>query len=251
MHRIYLQGFELAPADRARLLSLYDGEVLFADFLAGQLLAQLERSGLADDTLVVFTADHGEDLGERHHYWEHDCSIYDSSLHIPLLLRLPDGRGAGVSREAIVENVDLLPTLLELVGVATPSGVEGRSLVPVLGREPQAAAADGVALAEVFGREQGGEILSLRNERYRYVYNPNAVRPQCSPKNGPYTIPLEQLFDLATDPGETRDVAAEHPDVTAALRQELLERYGPRGPDRPPLKATDKETLDRCVRSGT
>ena len=87
--------------------------MLFADFLVGRLLEQLERSPHARNTLVVFTADHGEDLGEHHRYWEHDCSTYDSSLHIPLLLRLPDRRGAGASRARVVENVDLLPTLTE------------------------------------------------------------------------------------------------------------------------------------------
>jgi arylsulfatase A-like enzyme len=225
----------------ARAARLYDGEVLFADFL-GQLLAQLERSGRANDTLVVFTADHGEDLGEHNHYWEHDCSIYDSSLHIPLLLRLPDRRGAGTSRERVVENVDLLPTLLDLVGVASPPGVEGRSLVPWLAKD--APNAEGVALAEIFGREQGGEILAAQRTlplRLQRECSP----PQCSPNGSRYPIPLEQLFDLVAEPGETRDLAAELRELAAELRRELLARYAPRGPERPPLKATDKETLER------
>ena len=242
LHQAYLDGRELAPDDRARAIALYDGEVLFADFLVGQLLAQLERSPHARDTVIVFTADHGEDLGEHHAYWEHDCSIYDSSLRIPLLLRLPDGRGAGETRARIVENVDLLPTLLGLLGVPVPAGVEGRSLVPWLAKDESG---DGFAIAEIAGREQGGEILSLRNDRYRYVYNPNAVAPQCSPKDGPYAIGAEQLFDLSADPGETQDLEAELPQITEQLRRELLDRYAPRGPGKPPLKATDKETLER------
>ena len=243
LHAAYLEGRALDPADRARAVSLYDGEVLFADYLVGELLGQLKRSGLARDTIVVFTADHGEDLGEHNHYWEHDCSIYDSALHIPLLLRLPDGRSAGTSRARIVENVDLLPTLLDLVGVASPTGVEGRSLVPWLAQDEPGA--DGVAVAEVYGREQGGEILSLRTDRYRYVYNANGVAPQCSPNGSRYPIGVEQLFDLAADPGETRDRAGELPAVAADLRRTLLERYGARGPSPPPLRATDKETLER------
>ncbi len=241
LHRSYLEGFPLEPADRVRVLSLYDGEVLFSDFLVGQLLEQLKRSGLASDTLVVFTADHGEDLADHHGYWEHDCSIYDSTLRIPLLLRLPDGRSAGASRTRVVENIDLLPTLLDLVAVAPPAGLEGRSLVPWLAREEPG----GTALAEVYGREQGGEILSLRTDQYRFVYNPNGVTPQCSPNGSRYPIASEQLFDLAADPGETRDLAAELPEVAAELRRELLERYGPRGPSKPPLRATDKETVER------
>jgi len=243
LHRAYLEGRALDPADRARAIALYDGEVLFSDFLVGQLLEQLKRSGLARETIVVFTADHGEDLADHHEYWEHDCSIYDSTLQIPLLLRLPDGRGAGTSRERIVENVDLLPTLLDLVGVSSPVGVEGRSLVPWLAQdEPDP---DGAAVAELYGWEQGGEILSLRTDRYRYVYNANGVVPQCSPSGSRYPIGVEQLFDLAADPGETHDRAAELPAVAADLRRELLERYGPRGPSRPPLRATDKETVER------
>ncbi len=242
LHRAYLEDRALAPADQARLLSLYDGEVLFADFLVGQLLGQLQRSGRAGDTLVVFTADHGEDLGDHQHYFEHDCSIFDSALHIPLLLRLPDGRGAGESRARIVENVDLLPTLLGLLGVPAPPGVEGRSLAPWLAQD---AGDEGFAIAEIAGREQGGEILSLRNDQYRYVYNPNGVAPQCSPKGGPYAFGVEQLFDLEADPRETRDRRAELPLVAEQLRRELLDRYAPRGPGNPPLKATDKETLER------
>ena len=99
-------------------------------------------------------------------------------------------------------------------------------------------------MAELYGREQGGEILSLRTDRYRYVYNANGVAPQCSPNGGRYPIGVEQLFDLAADPGETRDRAGELPAVAADLRRELLGRYGSRGPSPPPLRATDKATLE-------
>jgi arylsulfatase A-like enzyme len=243
LNAAYLAGRALEPADREEALALYDGEVLFSDFLVASLLAQLRTAGLDPATVVLFTADHGEDLGDHHHYWEHACSIYDSSLRIPLLLRLPDGRFAGTSRSEIVEIVDLLPTLLELVGAAAPAGSEGRSLVPLLAGS--ASGPERPALAELYDFEQGGEILSLRSGRWRYVYNERAVVPVCQPDGSRYPIPVEQLFDLAADPGETRDRSAELPAVAAELRRELLDRYGPRGPSPPPLRATDKETIER------
>jgi arylsulfatase A-like enzyme len=236
------RGRPLEPADRERLLSLYDGEVLFSDFQIGRLLTELERSGRAAGTLVVFASDHGEDLGDHHDYFEHACSIYDSTLRIPLLLRLPDRRGRGTTRAAIVENIDLLPTLLELVGVRAPEHVEGRSLVPLLA--PGGSEDEGTALAELFSWGQPAEILSLRNAHWRYVYNPKGVTPLCPPDGDRYPIAVEELYDQSADPGETRDLAAQLPDVAAGMRRELLERYGPLGPNPPPLRATDKETLE-------
>ena len=232
------------------MLSLYDGEVLFADFLVGQLLAQLERSSRA----------------QRHARGVHGGPRRRPGRSPPLfrarLLDLRLGAAHSVSVEASRRprrGHEPRPDRRERRFPAHAARSRGRAFAsrrrgPLArpgGSRQEAPDPDGVALAELFGREQGGEILSLRNDRYRYVYNANGVKPQCSPKDGPYAFGVEQLFDLAADPGETRDRAGELPLVAAELRRTLLERYGPRGPSRPRCARPTRKRSSACARSAT
>lgn len=174
----------------------YVGEVAFTDRAIGRLLEALEDLGLAGETVVVVTADHGEEFWE-HGSYSHGRTLYSEVLHVPLLVRapgFPPGRVAGT-----VSLVDVLPTVLELLDLPVPEGLHGRSLVPALAGE---ALAPRPALAEVrLYPGQHGDSLEL--DGWKLVRGTGSEAPQ--------------LFDVRSDPGDERDVAAEHPEVVKRL----------------------------------
>ena len=191
----------------------YDGEIAFVDSEIGRLLAAVrERWGEAG-LLVVATADHGESLGE-HGELTHGYSLYDATQRVPLLMR-----GAGLSEGLTVAEpvalADVAPTILALAGAAPLEGATGRDLRPWMrgsSGEPAAVYLETLATQLDFG---WSPLLGLRTERFKYV---RAPRPE--------------LYDLAADPGETRDLAAERADVVRELDAELARRLaaGPAAP---------------------
>ena len=119
----------MTPGELAEVVRYYDSEIAFTDRQIGRVLRRLDELGLAADTLIVFTADHGEELNERGHFG-HAYSLFDELVHVPLILRIP-GESPRVVRE-LVSLVDVTPTLLELLGIRAPGGphgMVGRSLL--------------------------------------------------------------------------------------------------------------------------
>lgn len=124
----------------APIIAAYDEEVLMVDDALGDFFAALRQRGLLDEAIIVFSADHGEAMGEHAQFFGHNV-CYDEVLHVPLLFRLPGGRGGGRRVGDTVQLVDLYPTIAELAGLrADRPGLHGRSLVPLLegGRLPPA-----------------------------------------------------------------------------------------------------------------
>ncbi len=109
---------------------LYDGEIAYADSALGHFLAYLKKQGWYDGALIVVVGDHGEGLGE-HHEDTHGIFLYDSTTHVPLLVKLPNGRSAGKGIDAQVRTTDILPTILELAGLPIPQKLDGASLAPL------------------------------------------------------------------------------------------------------------------------
>ncbi len=123
---------ERPPADApARLIDLYDAEILANDAAFGQLMDELEARGMLDNSWVVVLSDHGEEFFD-HGGWQHGHSLFVEQLAIPLLIRPPGGAPAAIRRSEVVEHVDLLPTLLDLLGLEPPVLTQGTSLVPLL-----------------------------------------------------------------------------------------------------------------------
>jgi hypothetical protein len=208
-------GRVLAPADLEHVRALYDGEVarvdhllsLFVEILSGALPEQ--PVDLLDESILVFAADHGEELGQRHGYFAHSKSVYGSVLHVPLFLRHPKSLTGRRVMGELVELQDVMPTVLDWLELASPSGVDGRSLLPLL---------DGghFASRDVFGTWRD-RVFTVRSGRWRLVWNPDRVEPD-DPPAGAYPIPELELFDVESDPLERHDLAARHPDVVRDLR---------------------------------
>ena len=183
----------------------YDGEVAWTDELMGRLEDALQRLGLQDRTLLVVTSDHGEGLGE-HGESVHGFFVYESTLRVPLIVRGP-GVAPGRRIKEVARSVDLLPSVLELLGVPAPAGWKGsgRSLAPALRGTgplaPEPAYAESLLPLLHYG---WSDLRALRDGQWKYIQAP---RPE--------------LYDLEADPGETRDLAAEMPARAEALRNGL------------------------------
>jgi arylsulfatase A-like enzyme len=211
----------LSAADHEQIISLYDGEILFTDSLIAVVWSKLSQLGLLSHSIAVVTADHGEELGDHNGYYYHICSVYEPALRIPLMLRLPDGVGAGRRVAARVRNIDIAPTLLDLLGHDTPESFQGASRRVLL--------EGGVETHDdppsEFYRPGSAPILSLRTDRWRYVYNPGDTTPECMPRGRFFTVAGEELYDQSHDPLDRHDVLGEYPDVAAALREQAARLY--------------------------
>jgi len=186
----------------------YNGEIAWTDELVGRLLAGLEARGLTERTIVAVIADHGESLGE-HGEHGHGFFIYEPTTHVPLLLAGPYAALSGRRVADVVRNVDLAPTLLDLLGVGGPDGRlqgQGQSLVRLLSRsDAPGEAAPGYSEA-FYPRFHYGwsELRSIRTKEWHFI---EAPRPE--------------LYDLAVDPGELNNLAAEDRRTVAELRGRL------------------------------
>ena len=243
---ITLNSVEITDADLNNIISLYDGEVLLADKYISLMCRQIERLGLNNSTILVITSDHGEDLYQRNFYFYHSASIYDSTLHVPLIIRLPGSAFAGKRVKRIVENIDLAPTILELLGLPIPSGLHGESMVPIIMKD-SGQDDSGFAIAE--RKYKTSNILTIRTDRWRYIYNPDNVHPRSITKEYKYRIDTEELYDIRKDPMEQNNVVKDHPDVAAGLREKLLANYPAEKNDQKTIRA-DKETMKRLKAMG-
>lgn len=202
----------LADSDVAHVIGLYDGEVSYVDSLVGRLLGALRELGLEESTLIVLTADHGEDLYEHNRYFFHSPSIYGSSMRIPLVLALPGVLPEGVRSDHPASLVDVAPTILGLLELAAPAQFQGENLLP--GR-----ALPRRAVRELAFGETNGRIHSARSRGWRFVYNPERLHPAAP--GGPYPIGEVELFDLQKDPREHHNLARARPDLVRAFTADV------------------------------
>jgi len=182
---------------------LYDGEIAFADAQVGRLIAYLKAKDLYRNTLIVLTGDHGESLGE-HGEKTHGLFIYNATLHVPVIVHLPGASAAKVIPE-LVSLTDLMPTVLQALKIEAPSQVQGRSLLALLTTKREEDARN--LYAETFLPRlhfNWSELRSVETEKYQFIQ-----------------APKPELYDLATDPRETRNLFAEKKAVSDELQARL------------------------------
>jgi arylsulfatase A-like enzyme len=176
--------------------ALYDGGIRAMDHDLEGLFATIHALGLLDNTLIVFTSDHGEEFLEHHLFLHHQNA--EEVARVPLLVRLPNGRGAGLRIPALASTLDIAPTILAAVGVPAAPAMEGRNLLQAI---------DGAATALPFVYIAGA-VDKLRTGEWSMFMSPNDEPAS--------------LYDLRLDPGETKNVLAAHRDVADRLRRLLL-----------------------------
>ena len=173
------------------ITDLYDSGIAYTDDHLGLLLDRLSEPDLAGNTLVILTSDHGEALGE--HRLAGHSSLYDHDLLVPLVIALPGGSRRGTRVGPQVRTVDIAATVLDVVGLPPPPGMDGKSLLPLIDgddRDPRA--------AESYAALSNHGLAMRSGDGDKYIF-----------RNLPWPIPIgwEQLFDLDADPGETKNLA--------------------------------------------
>lgn len=187
------------PEHYAReLIHAYLACVSFVDAQIGLILESLEELGLSSNTIVVFWSDHGWHLGEQGMWGK--TTNFENATRAPLIIKVPHSESSGSHSQALVEYVDLYPTLLELTGHEIPNYLEGTSLVPLL-KEPNRSWKS--AAFSQFPRGNSVEGYAIRTDRYRYVawYRKNPVTGERG------VLAHRELYDHQTDPLESINLA--------------------------------------------
>jgi arylsulfatase A-like enzyme/Tfp pilus assembly protein PilF len=213
----------------------YEAEIAYVDELVGRLTTALATRGLASTTAVVVTGDHGEGLGDHDEQF-HGFFVYDTTVRVPLLLRLPGGELAGRVVETAVSHVDLVPTFLELAGLAPAPDLDGTSLLEL-------AAADADPTRAVYSESLypllhygWAPLRALRRSDRKYI-----------------AAPLPELYQASADPGESRnEIRTERAEATRLAREleDLRARLDAAAPTAPGPADLDEEALARLAALG-
>jgi arylsulfatase A-like enzyme len=207
--------------------ALYDGGIRSFDRWLGELLDFLDERGLDERTLLVLTSDHGEQLGEAGRpapfgdgfYNVHGHTLHEELVHVPLIIRLP-GQKAGRRIPDVTSAIDVMPTILDLLGLPIPPVVQGRSLRPLWEApgewKPRAALSESLS--------EGEEMKGLRGDRYKLVLSIPASSVQARGRSFVPPDAAASLFDLMRDPGERHDLLGAESEGPAAQRAQQMDR---------------------------
>jgi arylsulfatase A-like enzyme len=221
-----------------RILDQYDGEILYADHHVGRLLKGLGDLGVLENALVIVTADHGEEFFE-HGKDKHGKSAYEEVLRVPFLVHWRDKVPAGATYDGVVGHIDVLPTILALLGMEPPAGVQGESFAGRI-MKPTKDPANRKIFALVV--DNSVEMEMVRDGRYKLIrYLGGAQEGR------------EELYDLEQDPLERTDIAPHASAQVAALRRELeafnkFTRQAASGVRAEQVQKLDRDT-ERALRS--
>ena len=198
--------------------ALYDAEIRYLDDLLKDLDDFLIEQGIKDDTMLVLFGDHGESLTEHDIYWDH-CGLYEATVHVPMIIRWPGNIPEGKRINGLVQHADLMPTILEAVGLEKPSKLDGRSLWPLIqGKEEH-------NHREIYLSECAWQAArGIRTERYKYIETYDS---------GPFARPPKELYDLKDDPNEENNLVE--------ILPEHVEKYEKMLSDWVELKLGDRE----------
>lgn len=210
---------DLTEAQKRSAIASYYTSVNYLDRNIGRVLDKLDALNLSSDTLVIYLPDHGYCLG-HHGRFEKHCG-YDQALRVPLIIRLPGQETGTKTVHDLTESLDIMPTLLELLGLPKPPQLQGQSLANYL-----TGATPATPREWIFSEYLPNEEVYLRTKDHKFIFcsgqrarNDGYITDNPTP--GPYT----RLYDLRTDPGEFRDVSAAHPELVERFSKLLLERF--------------------------
>jgi arylsulfatase A-like enzyme len=226
---------KVPPAGHERSLveDCYDSEVAYSDRWLGALLDDLQRRGLLDNTLVIITADHGENVGGEKKFIGHGRKLYQSILQVPLILAGP-GIPAGKRIDDPVQLIDLAPTILSFLGLAPGKDMEGRNLLPALLEDqrldpvPLHFESYGLMVLDLPGLKKIGAdsppvVIGMREGGRKIIY---------TFKNNSW-----ELYDFKRDPGESQNLFDPADPESRRLARELTQYYEKRGRKGPPIPA--------------
>lgn len=211
---------DLTEADKRGIVASYYSSVEYLDKNIGLVLDELKRLGLEESTLVVYVGDHGYLLGHHGRFEKH--SMWEPAVRAPLIVRRGAGRGQVKAAAALVEFIDLAPTILEVLKVPPMAGLQGRSVVPVINGQA------GKHRDSVFSEYLVDNLAMLRTEDWKYVFTTGKADLGLGYATGnPPPGITHALYDLKRDPGETKNLANDprHRAKLRELQQALVRRF--------------------------
>jgi len=252
LHMMDVHQYVFSPDEAVfgtRYLDSYDNSILWVDKQIGALVADLERHGLREKTLIVFASDHGEAFNE-HGNEGHARDVYGEVTETPFILSFPFRLEPGIVIDARTANVDLWPTVLELVGLEPLLDPDGRSRVPEIALAASRPGPDTSLAGDARGEEAGGAVFALLDSTWGRDREEPA--PLVAINQGPWRLfypskrPKQaELYDKSSDPREQRDVSESHPDVVEALTSVVADHLAgpppPWGEEAPGIELDDMQ----------
>jgi len=209
---------QLSDEIKNRFRANYAGEVSCVDYWIGELLDTIKQYGLLENSVVVFMSDHGAMLGEHGQFLKGPDKLRGQVTHVPLMVRMPDNQFAGKKAPGFVQIPDVMPTLLHLLGLKSPSRVTGSNLWPLVTGETRS--------LRDFVVHTYGWVGCARNQEWSYteIWKPEAPQDKFSVSPGaPPAFYKPQLYNLEKDPEELTDVADQYPDICKRMSSKMKE----------------------------
>lgn len=228
-------SYNTIPQDKKEIFEmLYDGEIAFSDGLVKKILDKLSVTGLDKNSLIILYGDHGEGF-DHEFFFDHGSNVYQSNIRIPLIIKYPLTKATDARVNRLIQNTDIFPTLLDLLGISTKNKVDGKSFSDVFYE-------DIFSIFNFDKRKNSYSIdssvnkFSIKNDHYKYVYN----HKTCSYENY-----KEELYDLDKDSEEMFNLVDSKKDIATRLKNKLMDylsRYNlPQNHNRQNLDYTNKE----------
>lgn len=201
-------GRDASPDDAKQMTQAYLASIAWVDWNIGRVIAELDRLGLREKTIIVFSADHGYQLGEKGK-WSKAGSLWEEGARIPFFIATPHAKGNGKKCTRPVEALNFYPTLLELCGLPAPDGLQGRSMTPLLDNPAAAWSHPAYTVWSEDGKTLTG--IGVRVERWRYAE---------------YVLGGSMLLDMDNDPHQLKNLAhdSKYADVAAQMSR-LVQNY--------------------------
>lgn len=209
-----LQGRELTEEEQRHLNAVYASQVRETDNQLGRVLDALQASGRYDEAVILFTADHGEELGEHHGYFFHGCSAYQQTMQVASAIRAPGRLPEGLRIDTTIRSVDLAPTLADVAGIGWEDFRDGESLVDEL--------VEGAVTERPAFFERSLSTAGVVYAGHRYILDVNEGFAECKPYDvggGAFPSEREELYDHSLDPDEQNDIADADPETLAMMRE--------------------------------
>jgi arylsulfatase A-like enzyme len=226
LHAANWNGAPISDQQRDHYIQLYEQAVVYTDKHLGRLFDYLVENGLAENTVVILLADHGEEFLE-HGRWGHwEDNLYDEVLRVPLIIKMP-GHTTGQVIDRQVRLLDLMPTVFDLCDSPLQKGMRGNSMAPLWTGDGRSYSAE-VTVSEMW--HDAWHIVSVRTEAYKYIWDNK--KPEQS-----------RLYDLQVDPGELHNLSASLPEIRRELHEHVEARIAEMTQSMPEL-AINKPELD-------
>jgi arylsulfatase A-like enzyme len=195
-----VEGY-LTPEELNHIAKLYAGKVTLCDHWVGQFLDKVKELGMYDNTLIIYTTDHGEPFGEHGIIRKAEPLLYEELVHIPLIIRHPEGMGAGKRFDALVETTEIFPTILDFLNVRLPPRIHGESLLPIISGEAE-------SIRDYAYMGQFKRAWRVNDREWSFILNFD--------KNN-----SRELYNLKEDPGEKENLISVNPQKAMELELEL------------------------------